>query len=200
MRYIEITHVYVLQVPDGFEDTLDAVAEQGMSIMERFIEGRAANIQSIKSDWKMLPKEYRPTQPVQELTEVAQVHDEIIYERGSVPTFTDTPHERDRIESLKIIEADSDQGISFTGDIMGQRAGPPPHPWDQGLRVTPEGHDLFAAETEALRQESKLCGYDVGGASNAECVLVAGHPGSHLFVKKQDTVEGSPKEITDGEH
>lgn len=182
MRYVEITHTYVLPVPAEDTASIDAIANAGVSMMEEFMKGRASQIRQVRSDWKLMPKEYD-----------AEAQELITYEKGQVPQkFTDTPHERDRLESLRVIEADMDEGISFTGDVMGQRPAPPAHPWDQGSRITPPGHDLFNAETQALREEGKLCGY---GVNDDECVLVAGHPGDHLLMPVPDET----REITDGE-
>jgi hypothetical protein len=179
MRYVEITHVYVIPVPAEDVDSIDAIANQGVSIMENFMLGRAANIRNLHSDWKLMPKEYRP-----------ESNDEISFEPAKgLKKFTDTPRERDRIESLAMIEADADQGISFTRDIMGQDSKPPPHPWDQGLRITPPGHELFDAETVALAQENKLCGV-TDGMYSATCVGVKGHaPGQHIWVNDAELPE-----------
>jgi hypothetical protein len=182
LRYIEVTHTYVIPVPADAQDVIEPIAREGMSIMERFIQDRAANMRNLHSDWKLLPKEYRPVQPV-------QGEDTITYEPASVPSgFTDTPSERDRIESLAMIEADADPGISFTRDVMGQTPGPPPHPWQQGLRVLPVDHDLFDAETEALRQEGMLCG-ELSAAKDYECVCVVGHAGIHVWRPRRKTEE-----------
>ena len=214
MRYIEISHTYVIPVPADDVDAIDLIANEGVSIMEAFIRGRASNVEDLRSDWKMMPQSYRPRQLVQdfidqggqlrgklpqELIELnegeEELEGEITFHEGTVPKFTDTPHERDRVESLYAIEHDLDHGISFTGDIMGQKP-KSIHPWDQGVRVTPKGHEMFDAETEALRQEGKLCGYRV--AHHHECVLVKGHPGYHLFqsIPHTDVIEGQAKEIT----
>jgi hypothetical protein len=177
VRYIKVTHSYVVPIPAQDEDVIEPLAREGMSIMEGFMLARAANIREINSDWQLLPREYRPPQPVQS--------DELTYEPGSVPekVFTDTPRNRDSELAKQMIEIDADQGISFVGDVMNQHAGPPPHPWDQGIRITPRGHELFDAETEALKQEGKLCGIREGGMY---CAGVAGHGEGHLWVPEEE--------------
>jgi hypothetical protein len=169
MRYVEITHTYVLPVPAEDVSVIEPIAREGMSFMEGFMLARAANIRNLHSDWKLMPKEYTA--------------DEIEITPAKMPEkFTDTPRERDRIESLAAIEADADYGISFVEDVMGQTPKGPPHPWDQGLRVLPQGHELFNAETEALHQAGRLCRESDPLDLNMECVAVRGHPaGQHIW-------------------
>lgn len=176
MRYVEVTHTYVIPVPAEDVSVVEPLAREGMSIMEGFMKARAANLRDLRSDWKLMPKGYRPQQPVQ------QDEDELTYEPAKKLEFTDTPRNRDRELSKLMIEADADQGISFAGDVMGQRGGPPPHPWDQGLRVLPVDHDMAVAETYALKQAGRLCG-EVQAGTRVVCVGVKGHaPGFHLWV------------------
>jgi hypothetical protein len=185
MRYIQVTTRYVIPIPAEDQDVIEPLAREGMSIMEGFMLARAANIKEINSDWQLLPKEYRPPQPVQS--------DELTYERGSVPAkvFTDTPRHRDSELAKRMIEADADFGISLTGDVMGQGAGPPPHPWDQGIRIVPRGHELFGAETVALIDEGMLCGAREGGLI---CVGVKGHTDNQHMWEPEEEV----KQIDEG--
>jgi hypothetical protein len=164
VRYVEITHTYVIGVPADEVEGIDTVANAGVSMMEGFMKARASAIMGLRSDWKLMPKEYYP-----------QVME---YERPQV--FTDTPQRRDSDQAKRMIEADIDQGVSFTRDVMGQDSGNPPHPWDQGLRVVPAGHELYHAETIALAQQKRLCG-EFDHERDAMCIAPAGHPGDHTW-------------------
>jgi hypothetical protein len=57
----------------------------------------------------------------------------------------------------------------------------PPHPWDEGLRLLPREHPLWDAETQSLRQNHLLCGYNRG---DEWCVGVKGHSGEHMWDRK----------------
>ena len=89
MRYIQLTHTYTIPVPADDQEAIEPIARQGMEIMENFMKDRAANIQEMRSDWTLLPKEYRPRQPT-------PGDDTIIMTPAEVPKkFTNTPRERD---------------------------------------------------------------------------------------------------------
>jgi hypothetical protein len=151
VRYVEITHVYMIPVPAEDEDSIDAIANHGVSIMENFMKGRAANIRDLRSDWKLVPRGYGPSDEPLDLAQIP---------------IEETP------------------GYWNAGPPAKDAPSPITHPWDQGLRVTPRGHDLFAAETAALAQEGMLCGEKMTGHV---CVGVKNHrDGEHIWVSDSE--------------
>ena len=81
MRYMEITHKYILPVPDelDLEDPVfEMVTNRGVTIMEEFILSHASEARDLKSTWVMLPKIYSPVQSPQRRSmfgsEVGVVH------------------------------------------------------------------------------------------------------------------------------
>lgn len=138
MRFIRITHIYDLPVPEDDFETIDASATQGIALMNRFMHQRAANIVpgSMQANWQMLPKEYQP--PSGGAVEVLpRVHD------GRVFEATES-------EATKFaIEHDLDHGVSLLPN-----SGPlPPHPWEQGLWIFPDDHPLSKLERLAKERE-----------------------------------------------
>jgi hypothetical protein len=142
MRYAQVTMIYVLPVPeDQVDEAFDAVMSAGVSRLEDQILGTARNINSIKSDWQLMPKEFMPDAGEATIT------------RGRVVKRWESE------DAKRIIEADADRGISFTRDVMGQ-GGRVRHPHDQGLYIFPDDHPLGGLErklvadgqTEALRE------------------------------------------------
>jgi hypothetical protein len=158
VRYIQVTHTYVLPVPDDDCDPaeLDPVMNAGVSIMERHIKKHGAAVLELSSDWTIMPKEYQPPSGNQSdvsLTPAISKQDLIKYTESG----TREPGE-----------------VSLTGDVFGQKPNSPPHPWEQGLRVLPQGHPFFDKETDALRSEGMLCGV-IDTATLSVCVGVRQH-------------------------
>lgn len=58
MRHVLVTTRYVLAVPQDQESGLDAVMNTGVSVMEGKIREFARGIQSIESDWQLMPMDY----------------------------------------------------------------------------------------------------------------------------------------------
>lgn len=151
MRHVQITHIYVLPVPEEDVEAIDSIVNAGVSIMERMMQDTAQNIRELRSDWQLMPKEYTRTVEVEGAEDVS-------FSRGRVPAkyegeLDETERERDRRLSKEAIENDTDHGISFAGDVMGQGKAQAMHPWDQGLWVFPEDHPLHEVEVELKRKK-----------------------------------------------
>jgi hypothetical protein len=162
VRYIKVTHSYVIPVPEDEEPgELDAICNAGVSMMENKMQGFGKAMIDLKSDWQLMPKEFHP-----------QEEAEISFTQGKALS---------RSELMEIMQGRFDQmmdsgQVSFTQDLMQQKM-KVPHPWDQGLRIFPPDDDMGAAETEALRQEHMICGHI---EANYVCVGVRGHEGHGL--------------------
>jgi hypothetical protein len=193
MRYIEITHTYVLPVPEEDLDPaeLDPVMNAGVSIMERHIRAKGAAVMSLRSDWKIMPKEYDPSPVSPEegsdevtITPALQMSREEILERFSAPRPGMEPGQ-----------------ISLTGDLMGQRP-TITHPWQQGLRVLPLDHPLADKETQELIAEDMLCGEEGNDMHGpVVCVGVRGHRlGEHQWARRRDdgSIGGDPEGAAEG--
>jgi hypothetical protein len=112
----------------------------------------------------MMPKEYSAKIPQVEGTDDVSVsHGRVPKRYDQDPNMTQEEKDRDSALSKQVIEADADAGISFVGDVVGERFHVP-HPWEQGLSIFPEDHPLRAFEdklradneTEALEQMQAL--------------------------------------------
>lgn len=150
MRHVEITHTYVLPIPEDDVEVLDPIVNSGVSMMEVFMREKARNMQDLHSDWKIMPKEYSAAFAGPEEERIQGRVPPKYADRGLSPE----EQERDRVLSKEIIEADADHGMSFAGDVMGQSSARALHPWEQGLSIFPEGHPLRAFE-DRLREDNE---------------------------------------------
>lgn len=155
-RYVEVTHTYVLPIDSDDVSVIDAIAPQGVSMMEDFMRQRAQRIQNLHSDYKIMPVEYQPTDDVVqgngdrdmddsalELIEEGLITAEQIEQIKQLPA-----RQADIDEAKHAIENDTDAGISFTENVMGQSPRIP-HPWDTGHWIFPEGHPFRSYEEAA---------------------------------------------------
>lgn len=152
MRHVQITHIYVLPIPDE-EDVavLDPIINSGVSMMEEFMKARAVQIQDLHSDWQMMPKEYSAAYAG---PEEERIPGRVPKRYDQDPNMTQAEKDLDSRNSKFLIENDLDAGISFTGDVLGQRGARALHPWEQGLSIFPEDHPLRPFE-DRLRQENE---------------------------------------------
>lgn len=141
MRHVQITHIYVLPVPEDEVEALDPIVNSGVSIMENMMKSSARNIRELRTDWQLMPKEYSRTVEVEGTDDISFTHGRPVRRYADDSGMSETEIQRDSILSKQIIEADTDRGINFVGDVMGQKPGAM-HPWMQGLSIFPEDHPL----------------------------------------------------------
>jgi len=135
MRHIEVTHTYVIEVPDDSPDAdeqFDAVVNRGVSIMEGFMKERTPKMRELRSHWEMMPREYSRT----------------------LEARSPQAGEKSIDTSYPVVKRESDyrdpQEVRFTEDVLAQ-APYQNHPWTQGLSIFPQGHPLRPFE-DALRE------------------------------------------------
>lgn len=143
MRYVEVTHTYVVPIPEdeAGDPAIDSVVNSGVSMMEAHIQGMFNQPREIRSDWKLMPREYQEGEH---------------RTQGKVPEIRGTIATDDMaaIEARYAIENDLDQGINFSRDVMGQSP-KATHPWDQGLSIFPEDHPYRPIEDHFRRQRDE---------------------------------------------
>lgn len=131
MRYVEVTTKYVVPTDDElFRDpSFDIVVNTGVSMVEATVQRNHPQIIEVSSSWARMPSEYKPRSAG--ASEVGRVHDSIIYE-GDPPAWLDDMHAAGVPPHLRDYPADA-----------------PPHPWEQGAFIFPEGHPLAGLERKA---------------------------------------------------
>jgi hypothetical protein len=146
LRYIQVTHTYVLPIEDEEEledPSMDSIINSGVSMMEAHMRGLFEDNREIQSSWQTMPREYQEGET---------------RHRGKVPEKM--PEDSvDQAEAKYMIENDLDQGVSFTRDIFGQQP-KAMHPWDQGLSIFPVDHPLRGIE-DHFRAQRDMEGLDL---------------------------------------
>lgn len=164
-RYVEVTHIYVLPIDSDDVSVIDAIAPQGVSMMEDFMRQRAQRIQNLRSDYKIMPKEYNPDDDHypgngdQDMDASAlELIEEGFITPAQIELIRQLPARQADIDEAKhAIENDADASISFTQGVMGQSPRIP-HPWDTGDWIFPEDHPFRQFEEDAKRGDKTANG------------------------------------------